>query len=90
MVSQKALPFHYAIESQSQGITAWAGLLAIEGLFYGLGLPLSIRKHIKARPTQGYSDVQQILSLVLLNIAGGSAVDDMDDNQESSRGSHPR
>ena len=90
MVSQKALPFHYAIESQSQGITAWAGLLAIEGLFYGLGLPHSIRKHIKARPTQGYSDVQQILSLVLLNIAGGSAVDDMDDNQESSRGSHPR
>ncbi len=50
MVSQKALPFHYAIESQSKGITAWVGLLAIEGLFYGLGLDHSIRKHIKARP----------------------------------------
>jgi hypothetical protein len=33
---------------------------------------------IKARPTQGYSDVEQILSLVLLSLAGGSSVDDID------------
>jgi len=78
MVSQKALPFHYEMENQSRGATAWAGLLAIEGLFYGLGLHHSIGKHIKARPTQGYSDVEQILSLVLLNLAGGSSVDDID------------
>ncbi|MBL3572277.1 MAG: hypothetical protein JMJ88_00840, partial [Synergistaceae bacterium] len=47
MVSQKALPFHYEMENQSRGATAWAGLLAIEGLFYGLGLHHSIGKHIK-------------------------------------------
>ncbi|PID74745.1 MAG: IS1380 family transposase, partial [Desulfobacterales bacterium] len=43
-----------------------------------VGLSKSIEKHLKIRSSsQGWTDSQMILSLVLLNLAGGDCVDDL-------------
>ncbi len=42
------------------------------------GLRESIGRHVQVRAgSQGWTDAQQILSLVLLNVAGGDSVDDL-------------
>ncbi|GEM_PF-1856711 len=42
------------------------------------GLRKSIGRHVQVRAgSQGWTDAQQILSLVLLNVAGGDSVDDL-------------
>ncbi len=44
-----------------------------------LGLSKSIQKHLKIRKnSQGWTDAQAVISLILLNLSGGSCVDDLD------------
>ena len=42
-----------------------------------MGLDKIINEEIGARPFQGYSDAQQILALILLNVGGGDSLEDM-------------
>ncbi len=43
-----------------------------------IGLSKSIQKHLKIRTNgQGWADTQMVLSLILLNLAGGSCVEDL-------------
>ena len=54
-----------------------AGLPVYLDLAKVLGLSKSIEKHLKIREnSQGWTDVQAVTSLVLLNLAGGNCVDD--------------
>ncbi len=75
---QGVLPFQYQEEKTSTGMTALAGLPTYLDLAHVAGLSQSIQSHVKLREgKQGWSDVQVVTSLVLLNLAGGDSVDDL-------------
>ncbi len=77
-MSQGVLPFKYEEEKTGTGMTALAGLPLYLDLAKMMGLGKSIQKHLKIREnSQGWTDSQVVLSLVLLNLAGGDCVDDL-------------
>lgn len=77
-MTQGVLPFKYEEEKTQTGMTALAGLPVYLDLAKVIGLSESIQKHLKIREnSQGWTDSQMVLSLVLLNIAGGDCVDDL-------------
>ena len=77
-MAQGALPYKYEEEKNAAGMTALAGLPVYLDLASVLGLADHIRTHMHVREShQGWTDEQVILSLVLLNIAGGDCVDDI-------------
>ena len=77
-MTQGVLPFKYEEEKTQTGMTALAGLPVYLDLAKVIGLSKSIGKYLKVREnSQGWTDSQMILSLVLLNLAGGDCVDDL-------------
>jgi hypothetical protein len=74
---QGYLPYKYEEEKKIGGVTALAGLPLYLDLAHALGLPGSIARHLALRPSQGWTDCQMVLSLVLLALAGGDCVDDL-------------
>jgi len=77
-MTQGVLPFKYEEEKTQNGMTALAGLPVYLDLAKVIGLSKSIQKHIKVREnSQGWTDSQMVLSLILLNLAGGDCVDDL-------------
>jgi hypothetical protein len=77
-MAQGLLPFKYAIEGSGAGMTALGGLPLYLDLGKVMGLTQSIRRHVKMREKgQGWTDVQMITALVLLNLAGGEHVEDL-------------
>lgn len=77
-MAQGILPFKYEEEKKSTGMTAVAGLPLYLELGQKLGLIKSIDRHIQVRKNaQGWTDSQIVLSLILLNLAGGDCVDDL-------------
>ena len=77
-MTQGVLPFKYEEEKTQTGMTALAGLPVYLDLAKVIGLSKSIQKHLKVREnSQGWTDSQMVLPLVLLNLAGGDCVDDL-------------
>ena len=77
-MTQGVLPFKYEEEKSESGMTALAGLPIYLDLARVLGLSASIQKHVKVREnSQGWTDSQSLTSLILLNLAGGTSVDDL-------------
>jgi hypothetical protein len=77
-MSQCLLPFKYEEEKRATGMTALAGLPLYLELSHKTGLAKSIERHITVRKkAQGWSDRQIVMSLILLNLAGGSCVEDL-------------
>jgi len=77
-MAQGILPFKYETEKNTTGMTALAGLPVYLDLARVIGLSKSIEKHLKVRKDgQGWTDSQTVLSLILLNLAGGDCVDDI-------------
>jgi len=79
MTAQGVLPFRYESGPTASGMTALAGLPPYLELAAVSGLTDSIRRHLRAcsGKTQGWTDAQIVMSLVLLNVAGGDCVDDL-------------
>jgi hypothetical protein len=79
MLKQGVLPFSYECEPTESGMTALAGLPAYLELAAVAKLPDSIQRHLEGcrLKQQGWTDTQIIISLILLNIAGGDCVDDL-------------
>jgi len=79
MFKQGVLPFSYECEPTESGMTALAGLPAYLELAVIAKLPDSIKRHLEGcqLKQQGWTDTQIIMSLILLNIAGGDCVDDL-------------
>ncbi len=78
-MAQSALPYEYEIEEGKAGLTAFGGLPTYLELVSATGFQQSIDKHLDIRSGgQGWTDRQMILSLVLLNLAGGDCVEDME------------
>ena len=77
-MEQTSLPFHYAEENESTGMTALSGLPAYLDLAAVARLRESVRRHVGVREgTQGWTDAQMVMSLVMLNLSGGESVDDL-------------
>jgi hypothetical protein len=78
MVAQGILPFKYQADTHKSGATALTGLPVYLDLAHVLGLAEPVRRHLKVRQgTQGWSDAQLVMALVLLNLAGGDCVDNL-------------
>ena len=79
MLRQGVLPFRYESEPTDSGMTALAGLPAYLELAIVSGLTSSIEQHLGActLKEQGWTDTQIVMSLILLNLAGGDSVDDL-------------
>lgn len=58
-------------------LTSSGGLCSVVKLFFKMGLDKSIDALIGARNERGAKDSEHVLSLVLLNLAGGTAVDNL-------------
>lgn len=77
-MSQKTLPFKYEGAKKEMGITSLGGLALYSGLAHIMGLSKSVSDHIRVKEdTQGWTDSQVIMSLILLNLAGGDCVEDL-------------
>ena len=77
-MTQGVLPFKYEEEKNNSGMTALAGLPVYLDLAKVIGLSKSIQQHLKIRTNgQGWTDSQVVTSLVLLNLAGGTCVEDL-------------
>lgn len=75
---QGVLPFQYAEEKSGKGLTGLAGLGLYLDLMHAAKLPASMERHVYARKGgQGYADRQVLTALMLLQLAGGDAVDDL-------------
>ena len=77
-MAQGVLPFKYEEEKKDTGMTALAGLPVYLDLAYRSGLLEAIRRHLQVREgRQGWTDEQIMVSLILLNLAGGDCVEDL-------------
>ena len=77
-MKQGALPFQFEIEQTEKKVTAAAGLLVYLELMVALRLREHIRARMPAMSEQGWLDEQIIFALVLLNLAGGDVVEDIE------------
>jgi len=78
MVPQELLPFQMVSDASLPGLTALGGLPLYLELAHVARLRDAIRKHVHARRgCQGWTDAQMVLSLMLMQLAGGESVDDL-------------
>lgn len=78
MITQGILPYQYQEEKSTGGMTALGGLPAYLDLAVAMGLPRMIDKEIGVRAgEQGWLDRQVVMSLIMLNLAGGECVEDL-------------
>ena len=74
---QSALPFQYQAEKTDSGLTGFAGLPLYIELAVQSGLVEYINQTMKTK-VRGWTDAEIILSLVLLNLAGGDCISDIE------------
>ena len=77
-MTQRILPFQYEVEDKPSGMTAMGGLPLYLDMMQQMRLRDSIAENLKTREdSQGYTDVQMVTALMLLNLAGGDCVEDL-------------
>lgn len=77
MRSDGMLPYEYAQESSCAEVTGHAGLLPYIDLACVLGLLKEVDARVGVCGEQGWMDRHHVLSLILLNLAGGGCVEDI-------------
>jgi hypothetical protein len=77
MVTQGLLPFKYEIDKAKTQLTGLGGLPLFMEFFNVVGMRDAIRRHMRVRERQGYSDVEILRSLVMMQLAGGENVEDI-------------
>jgi hypothetical protein len=78
MMTQGELGFKYEEDKQGEGMTGMAGIGAYFDVACRSGMIRSIERHVKARRGgQGWSDVEVVLSLMMLNLVGGECMEDV-------------
>jgi len=76
IMAQGILAYKYEKEKTASGMTSLAGLPIYLDLASVLNPGESISTHLHVK-VQGWTDEQIVLSLILLNLAGGESVDDL-------------
>ena len=85
-MKQGLLAFQYEQEKGSTGMTGLSGLMTYVELMQAAGLRSSVERHVRLRERgQGWTDSQMIISLMLLNLAGGESVSDLRSPGEGQR-----
>jgi hypothetical protein len=78
-MAQKVLPYKYEVKEEKTGLTALGGLPTYLDLAAASGLMKSIERNLRIRTgDQGWTDRQMVMSLVMLNLAGGDCVEDIE------------
>src|SRR3954447_5123179 len=77
MLPQGVLGFQYDEEPSGLGLTSLAGLPLYLELIQASGLPAAVRQHMRVAGAQGWLDIQMVLAVVVLNLAGGDCVEDL-------------
>ena len=62
----------------SAGLTSLAGLPLYLDLIHASGLGAAIRQHVHVAGAQGWLDIQMVLAVIFLNLAGGDCVEDLE------------
>jgi hypothetical protein len=75
---QGVLSYRTEREPTSQNLTSLSGLAPYLDLAAGSGLVDSIRRNLSVCGERGWTDHQIVMSLLLLNLAGGECVDDLE------------
>lgn len=84
-MTQNVLPFKYEEEKKDTGISAFGGSLLFLELMEKIGFSKIVRSEITVKKgRRGWSDVEILLSLILLNICGGECVDDIGNLEKDS------
>jgi hypothetical protein len=78
MLPQGVLGFQYEAERSRGGLTSLAGLPLYLDLVHSSGLASAIRCHVQVAGRQGWLDLQMVLAVVFLNLAGGDCVEDLE------------
>ena len=77
-MTQGIHPFKYENDKQKIEMTGFGGFPVYLDLVQAAGLSKSIDRNLKARSySQGWTDSQVVMSLILLDLAGGDCVDDV-------------
>lgn len=76
-MAQGILPYQYAAEPGRSQMTGFAGLPIAMDLAAAAGLLRSVQEHVHVRQRGPWSDAATVMTLVLLNLAGGDCVDDL-------------
>lgn len=76
-MSHSLLPFQYQPENNSSGLTGFAGLPLYVELAIKCDLVRGIQENLKIK-RQGWTDIEMIVSLILLNLAGGDCISDIE------------
>jgi len=84
MVPQGVLGFQYEADRSSGGLTSLAGLPLYLDLIEAIGLGAAIRQHVHVAGSQGWLDIQMVLALIFLNLAGGDCVEDLERLEQDS------
>jgi hypothetical protein len=77
MMTQQSLPFQYQSEKTTSGLTSFAGLPLYLELAIKSGLIQRIQESLNTK-NRGWNDTEMILSLLLLNLAGGDCISDIE------------
>ena len=75
-MAQGLLQFKYELEKKDTGMTALSGLPIYLDLVSVMGMGDSIDRHLHIKE-QGWTDRQTLLSLIMMNLAGGDCVEDL-------------
>jgi hypothetical protein len=78
MVAQGVLGFQYESDSSSAGLTSLAGLPLYLDLIHASGLGAAIRGQVHVSGARGWLDIQMVLAVIFLNLAGGDCVEDLE------------
>ena len=78
ILTQNQLPFKYLCEKNEKTLTGLSGLLLYLELFKAIGLDHVIRQNLTIKKERGWRDDQIVLALILLNLAGGESVSDIE------------
>ena len=79
MVAQGVLPYQLESESTTTTLTGLGGLALYLDLAHVVGLRDSMVRHFAVGSgSQGWSAAQQLTALILLNLAGGECVEDLE------------
>jgi len=76
-MTHEAFSFQYLSEKNSSSLTSFSGLPLYMDLAAISGLWLKISQKVQTK-TRGWSDLQILMSLILLNLAGGDCIDDIE------------
>lgn len=83
-MTQGLLPFQYEAEKAAVGVTALGGLPLYLDLVKACGLVESIRQYVRVAGRQGWLDIQMVLALIFLNLAGGDCLEDLERLEQDS------